>query len=261
MCFLTIECVLQTHYDDATLGSNPRFVPLDWTSFVTLRDDAEVRAKMAKFSGIFVQELQRQKSMARPRQHAIVSTGAQQRRKVRGFNEEATSMISPRDRNEKIQVLISQGQQLMRKGVFALPRLSWRRDESALPEEIRVLDMIGFLLDAYDKRVWWWEVFEMIRKLMLAGAIILVPTEGGKQIGFAVLISTISLYVSLRTCPYIRENLLKLHVMSLTAQSLTLFYALLLEVQDLATETLDCSGGTCKRKICDVIMDYLPTLL
>ena len=261
MCFLTTECVLQTHYDDATLGSNPRFVPLDWTSFVTLRDDAEVRAKMAKFSGIFVQELQRQKSMARPRQHAIVSTGAQQRRKVRGFNEEATSMISPRDRNEKIQVLISQGQQLMRKGVFALPRLSWRRDESALPEEIRVLDMIGFLLDAYDKRVWWWEVFEMIRKLMLAGAIILVPTEGGKQIGFAVLISTISLYVSLRTCPYIRENLLKLHVMSLTAQSLTLFYALLLEVQDLATETLDCSGGTCKRKISDVIMDYLLTLL
>jgi len=91
------------------------------------------------------------------------------------------------------------------------------------------------------------------------GAIILIPTEGGKQIAFAVLISTISLYVSLRTCPYIRENLGKLHVMSLTAQCITLFYALLLEVQELTSETLSCSGGTCKRKISDLIMDYLLT--
>lgn len=92
-----------------------------------------------------------------------------------------------------------------------------------------------------------------------AGAIILIPTEGGKQIAFAVLISTISLYVSLRADPYIRANLGKLHVMSLTAQCITLFYALLLEVQELTTETLTCSGGTCKRKISDVVMDYLLT--
>ena len=54
-------------------------------------------------------------------------------------------------------------------GVFATPKLRWRRDELADPEEKRVLDMIGFLLDAYDKKAWWWEVFEMNRKLMLAG--------------------------------------------------------------------------------------------
>ena len=54
-------------------------------------------------------------------------------------------------------------------GVFAVPRLRWRRDELADPQEKRVLDMIGFLLDAYDKKAWWWEVFEMNRKLMLAG--------------------------------------------------------------------------------------------
>ena len=44
-------------------------------------------------------------------------------------------------------------------------------------------------------------------------------TEGGKQIAFAFLISAISLYVSLRTCPFVHENLLKLHIMSLTGGS------------------------------------------
>ena len=73
------------------------------------------------------------------------------------------------DRNELIEKLISNGQMMMRKGMFAVPKLRWRRDELADPEERRVLDMIGFLLDAYDKKAWWWEVFEMNRKLMLAG--------------------------------------------------------------------------------------------
>ena len=79
--------------------------------------------------------------------------------------------------------------------------MPWSAEESANPDERKVLDMIGFLLDAYHREAWWWEVFEMQRKLMLAGAIILIPTEGGKQIAFAVLISTICLYVSLRTNP------------------------------------------------------------
>jgi hypothetical protein len=35
----------------------------------------------------------------------------------------------------------------------------------------------------------------MWRKFMLAGAIILIPTEGGKQIAFALLIYDLSLHL------------------------------------------------------------------
>ena len=72
-----------------------------------------------------------------------------------------------------------------------------------------------------------------------------------------------SLYVTLRTSPFVVENLGKLHTMSLTAQSITLFYALLLEVQHLSSETvcMDRSGETCKRDISDIVMDNLLTLL
>ena len=131
------------------------------------------------------------------------------------------------EKDKIIYSILDKGRKMIRQGVFAIPKLAWNANE-ANPEEKRVLQMIGFLLDAYNKDAWWWELFEMWRKFMLAGAIILIPTEGGKQIAFALLISTICLYTSLRTSPYIIENLLKLHIMSLTAQCITLFYALLL---------------------------------
>ena len=73
-----------------------------------------------------------------------------------------------------------------------------------------------------------------------------------------------SLYVTLRTSPFMVENLGKLHTMSLTAQSITLFYALLLEVQHLSSATTICTGSSgdeCKRNISDTVMDHLLTLL
>ena len=103
---------------------------------------------------------------------------------------------------------------------------------------------------------------QMARKLNLAGAIILIPTAGGKQIAFAVLISSLCLYVSLRLNPYVDEKLEKLHITSLTAQCVTLFYALLLELQAVTNSTfLDCSSGTCERAISDLVMDYMLTLM
>jgi len=151
---------------------------------------------------------------------------------------------------------------MIKQGVFALPKLAWNATY-AHPEEKRVLAMIGFLLDAYHKEAWWWELFEMWRKFMLAGAIILIPTEGGKQIAFALLISTICLYTSLRTSPYIVENLFKLHIMSLTAQCITLFYALLLEIRDLSSVAEICvDGKDCSQQnISDAIMESLLSLL
>ena len=167
----------------------------DWLSIATMRDEQEVRARMAGFKGMFVKELQRQKSMAR-QQHPAPEGATKKRRKVSSPSSSLHSASSrlgigssanlmkvsedlrraealrdrpARDRNELIEGLISNGQTMRRKGVFSIPKLRWRRDELADPEEKRVLDMIGFLLDAYDKKAWWWEVFEMNRKLMLAG--------------------------------------------------------------------------------------------
>ena len=47
-----------------------------------------------------------------------------------------------------------------------------------------------------------------------------------------MLISSLCLYVALRLNPYVDHKLERLHIMALTAQCITLFYALLLELQD-----------------------------
>ena len=166
------------------------------------------------------------------------------------------------ERDDMIDALLKRGEAMIKAGIFAVPRLSWHSEENSHPDDEAVLQTLGFLLDAYHKQAWWWEIFEMWRKLMLAGAIILVPTTGGKQIGFAFLISTICLYVTLRASPFAFENLSKLHTMSLTAQSITLFYALLIEVQHLSSSTV-CIGRdmSCRQSISDVVMDHVLTLL
>jgi hypothetical protein len=69
----------------------------------------------------------------------------------------------------------------------------------------------------------------MIRKLLVTSAISIVPGEGAPQITFAFVISSFSLVLSMRYSPFIHHNLGQLHIMSLTSQCVTLFYALMLE--------------------------------
>jgi len=85
------------------------------------------------------------------------------------------------------------------------------------------------------------------------GAIVIVPKEGGKDIAFAFLVSVFSLYVTLRTSPFVVPQYNKLHVMALTTQSLTLFYALVIVNQQLSSATSFCSKDVC-RNLGDILM-------
>lgn len=61
--------------------------------------------------------------------------------------------VSPKDevveRCILIDALIGEGERLIRRGVFSLPKLSW--DAAEDEDQRRVLKMVGFLLDAYHK--------------------------------------------------------------------------------------------------------------
>jgi hypothetical protein len=235
-----------------------------------LADEERERAQSSGLTRLFLKQLKQEAGAVPVQRRASLMESSSFRSQGSSSRQSSSSMagaseVADTDVMEKdkiIDSLLDKGRKMIRQGVFALPKLAWNTNE-AHPEEKRVLQMIGFLLDSYHKDAWWWELFEMWRKFMLAGAIILIPTEGGKQIAFALLISTICLYTSLRTSPYIVENLLKLHIMSLTAQCITLFYALLLEIQDLSSVAEICADGkTCnQRNISDAIMESLLSLL
>ena len=235
-----------------------------------LLDEEQERAQSSGITDFFLKQLQQKADAVPVQRRASLMESSSFRSRGSSSRQSSSSMTGAEDaadthgteKDKIIDSLLDKGRKMIRQGVFALPKLAWNANE-AHPDEKRVLQMIGFLLDAYHKEAWWWELFEMWRKFMLAGAIILIPTEGGKQIAFALLISTICLYTSLRTSPYIIENLLKLHIMSLTAQCITLFYALLLEIQDVTSVAEVCEDGKdCNRKnVSDAIMESLLSLL
>ena len=235
-----------------------------------LLDEEQERAQSSGITDFFLKQLQQKADAVPVQRRASLMESSSFRSRGSSSRQSSSSMTGAEDaadtdgteKDKIIDSLLDKGRKMIRQGVFALPKLAWNATEGH-PDEKRVLQMIGFLLDAYHKEAWWWELFEMWRKFMLAGAIILIPTEGGKQIAFALLISTICLYTSLRTSPYIVENLLKLHIMSLTAQCITLFYALLLEIQDLSSVAEVCEDGkTCNQQnISDYIMESLLSLL
>ena len=119
----------------------------DWLGIGTMRDEQELRAKMAGFKGIFVKELQRQKSMARQQQFPALEGETHKRRKVSSSSSshsgssrlgvgssanlfkvsedlrraEAQRDRPARDRNELIEDLISNGRLMMRKGETQAP--------------------------------------------------------------------------------------------------------------------------------------------
>ena len=117
----------------------------DWLSIASMRDEQEVRARMAGFRGMFVKELHRQKSMARQQHSPALEGTAKKGRKVFSSSSSSHSAAShlgigssenlikvsedvrrvegPRDspsgdRNELIEKLISNGEMMMRKGMF-----------------------------------------------------------------------------------------------------------------------------------------------
>ena len=173
----------------------------DWDQFHMLGVEDENAAAASGFGRLFLKQLKQQESAAGQGIEKRIPGALRLLQSSPSVSKPLVISNADRERDDMSEQLIKHGETMINRGVFALPRLPWSAEESAHPDEKRLLDMIGFLLDAYHREAWWWEVFEMQRKLMLAGAIILIPTEGGKQIAFAVLISTICLYVSLRTNP------------------------------------------------------------
>jgi hypothetical protein len=61
---------------------------------------------------------------------------------------------------------------LQRQGVLSLPSLEW--DGGLGSRERIAIDRMGFLLNAYHVSCWYWEMVELVRKLILTGILVVV---------------------------------------------------------------------------------------
>ena len=57
-----------------------------------------------------------------------------------------------------------------------------RLSNQASDEQHAVMDAFGGLCQQYDERHYWWELMEMLRKCILAGALVLFSSGGVTQV-------------------------------------------------------------------------------
>ena len=85
---------------------------------------------------------------------------------------------------------------------FSLYRVKAAMFDKKHPDYIRVHSRYGNLFQQYEPKFWYWEVIEMIRKLLLTGGLVLAADGTSAQFLIAQVISLLYLVLVIRKLPY-----------------------------------------------------------
>ena len=116
------------------------------------------------------------------------------------------------------------------EGIIAAPPLEW--DGSLGPHEENVVDRLGFLLNAYTVQCWWWEIAEMLRKLILTAILSAAYKGTAPQLGGSLFTLVCFMVLQLWHKPYLNQGLNMFSSLALLSQFFTAFGALMFLVQE-----------------------------
>jgi hypothetical protein len=120
---------------------------------------------------------------------------------------------------------------LCREQIVAVPPITWNGESGE--DEKNAIEYCGFVFVTYEAQYWWFEVFEMLRKLALSALLIFVG-DANVRVAVGFLISFIGLLVVGSTRPFVSPSLDVLMAVALITQTLTLSYGLMLIVKSQA---------------------------
>jgi hypothetical protein len=123
-------------------------------------------------------------------------------------------------------------------GIFAARMGISQSEASDVIREVAIGKDYGFLLRAYGPRHYWFEIFDMLRKLLLVGVLVVVDRGSVAQVACAACLSLGFIMLHFKLWPYklSADNVFKAQVE--VQIFLTILAALLLK-EDLSTETVD----------------------
>ena len=138
--------------------------------------------------------------------------------------------------------VVKLGSELTEEGIIALPPLKWNAalDEEELQSlgfprgasEFRMLQSLGFLLDAYQVDSWSWELVEIVRKLILT-SILMVWFDGSKEhLAGSLLTTFVFILLHLKRRPYLNTGLNNFQTYALITQFLTILTCILFLLVD-----------------------------
>jgi len=140
--------------------------------------------------------------------------------------------------NELRRLTAGKVRDLCRRRLIVVPVVVW--DGETGEAEKSAIEYCGVLFNTYRAEYWWFEIFDMLRKLVLSAMLpfVLLPTA---RLNVGLVVSFFCLVVVFFTRPLIDASLDVLMIVSLITQTLTLLYGRLL-VQVEYTEE-DASSG------------------
>jgi membrane protein implicated in regulation of membrane protease activity len=130
-------------------------------------------------------------------------------------------------------------------GALVLSSLGWDMPERekvksntrATGEKVAV-QRLGFLMKNYDVQHWYFEILEMIRKLLMACVIALIDSGTSVQIVAALVISILSAVHVQYTRPFYDNKIGNTQTYALLSQSLTLVYGIMLLFREIYSDML-----------------------
>ena len=116
-----------------------------------------------------------------------------------------------------------------------------------MPE--RVIDRLGFLLNAYSVQCWYWEFLELIRKLLLTTLLAVMYHGEPPHLGGALLTTFVFLLVNIVRKPYLNQGLNTFQQMAMISHFLTLYGLLMFVVTGYMEIVLDTDQDANARTI------------
>mmetsp|Transcript_3588 Transcript_3588/g.7259 ORF Transcript_3588/g.7259 Transcript_3588/m.7259 type:complete len:1072 (+) Transcript_3588:1669-4884(+) len=206
----------------------------------------ELKKKLKK-----AEEQKEQQEMLRSFQteHTHPPTHKEQQEMFRALHTEHTHPAASASRRDKILWVMTMGKMLLFRGVISIPTVRW---DSSVRGEEEVVDRIGFLFDAYKTQYWFFEILEMGRKFILIALISFMYAGSPHQCAGALFITAVFLMGFLKVSPFASTVFDTMEAISLIAQCATLFYGLMLTVQELAPH-----AGASEKEISKYLIIFL----
>ncbi|GMI16763.1 hypothetical protein TrLO_g12393 [Triparma laevis f. longispina] len=112
-------------------------------------------------------------------------------------------------------------------------------EERYLEKNKKSLNYIAFLWEMYEPRMWWFEIFECVRRLSMTGMLVFVSPGSPTQIVIAILNSIVSIVMYSHLLPFEKDSDDNLAVVSNWSIFFTLFGALMVKTEVDQTENFN----------------------
>ena len=142
--------------------------------------------------------------------------------------------------------VVSKGTEMVDHGSIALPTVGW---DGSTASEKHALDRISFIFSAYKVQFFYYELLEMIRKLLMVGCMGLVMPGLPQQFAIGLLITVSFLVLSLRLQPWAHPSLNTLNLFSLSFQTIILFTGLVKSIAEVTVDTARISDKAVTQKL------------